>query len=266
MSELITFELKNSIARIILNRPDKKNALTFEMLQRLIEIGDTLKNENDLSCVLIMGIEGNFCAGIDFNNFVELAKNKSFLTSLMAPLKGQPYNQLQKPCIIWQELAVPVIAILEGPVFGAGLQLALGADIRISNMTAILSIMELKWGLIPDMGITQTLPKLMCYDQALLATLTSAPIKATDAKSMGLITICSNEPYRKAISLAEELGSKSLEAVRATKALYQKAWGELTDEHLKLEALLQTKLIGSPNQMEAVFANLEKRKPNFQKF
>jgi enoyl-CoA hydratase/carnithine racemase len=265
MSEFIKFELKNNIATITINRPKKKNALTFEMLQRLTDIGESLKSENNLLCVLITGKDGIFCSGIDITNFATLATNKTFLNSLIEPLNGLPYNTMQKPCIIWQELAVPVIAILEGPVFGAGLQLALGADIRIAAPNAELSVMETKWGLIPDMGITQTLPKLMNYDQALLATLTSTLINAKKACELGLITICTESPYQKGIKLAEEFGYKSPDALRAAKTLYKKAWRETNTDNLQLEALLQKQLIGSANQMEAVFANIEKRRPNFSK-
>ena len=263
MSDHVELELKNKIAIIKLNRPEKKNALTLEMLQRLIKIGDDLKTEDNLSCVLILGKAGVFCSGIDVTNFLSLATDKELLKSLLAPLKGRAYNKMQKPCIIWQELAVPVIAILEGPVFGAGLQLALGADIRISAPTAKFSIMETKWGLIPDMGITQTLPKLMNYDKALLATLTSNLIDAEKAYELGLTTICTENPYKKGVELAEELSSKSPDALRASKTLFRKAWRTPNTDNLQLEALLQTQLIGSSNQMEAVFANIEKRQPKF---
>ena len=265
MTEFIKFELKNNIARVAINRPKKKNALTLEMLQKLADIGERLKSENDLLCVLISGKDGIFCSGIDITNFSTLANNKSLLNSLMDPLTGVPYNTMQKPCIIWQELPVPVIAILEGPVFGAGLQLALGADIRISAPTAEFSIMETKWGLIPDMGITQTLPKLMNYDQALLATITSTLISARKAYELGLITVCAENPYEKGFKLVEELCSRSPDALRAAKTLYKKAWQSTNSDNLQLEALLQTKLIGSANQMEAVFANIENRRPNFNK-
>ena len=265
MSEFIKFKIKNNIATIKINRTKKKNALTLEMLERLSDIGESLKSEKNLLCVLIMGNDGIFCSGIDVTNFASLANNKTLLNSLMDPLEELPYNKMQKPCIVWQELAVPVIAILEGPVFGAGLQLALGADIRISAPTAKFSIMETKWGLIPDMGITQTLPKLMNYDQALLATLTSTLITAKKAYELGLITICTENPYQKGTELAEKFGSKSPDALRAAKTLYREAWKEANADNLQLEASLQTQLIGSSNQMEAVFANMEKRRPNFSK-
>ena len=123
--------------------------------------------------------------------------------------------------------------------------------------------METKWGLIPDMGITQTLPELMKYDQALLATLTSSLINAEKAYKLGLITICTENPFEKGLKLAEELSFKSPDALRAAKTLYRKAWRKANTDYLQLEALLQTQLIGSSNQMEAVLANIEKRKPNF---
>ena len=128
----VKLELHENIATITLNRPEKKNALTFEMLQSLSEIGDTLKKDKALRCIIIRGAGGTFSSGIDITSFSFLASDKAFLQSIMTPIRGKPYNKMQKPCMIWSEIAVPVIAALEGPVFGAGLQLALGADIRIA--------------------------------------------------------------------------------------------------------------------------------------
>jgi len=263
MSELIKLEIKNKIATITLNRPQKKNALTLEMLVTLSTIGDNLKNETSLKCIIIKGSAGTFSSGIDITSFASLASDKQLLNSIMAPLDGVSYNQIQKSCLIWQEISIPVVAVLEGPVFGAGLQLALGADIRIAGDNTVLSIMETKWGLIPDMGITQTLPKLISYDQALYATLTSNLITATEAKSLGLVTICSKNPYDESTKWVKGISARSPEAIVSTKTLYKKAWSEKTTENVRLEALLQTKLIGSPNQMEAVLANIENRTPNF---
>ena len=263
MSELIKLEIKNKIATVTLNRPEKKNALTLEMLITLSNIGDNLKEKTSLKCIIINGSGGTFCSGIDITSFASLASDKKLLNSIMAPLDGASYNQIQKSCLIWQEISIPVIAVLEGPVFGAGLQLALGADIRIAAFNTVLSIMETKWGLIPDMGITQTLPKLISYDQAFYATLTSNLIEANEAKSLGLVTICSENPYDESMKWVRGISSRSPEAIVATKTLYKKAWSEKTVENLRLEALLQTKLIGSTNQMEAVLANIENRPPNF---
>lgn len=263
MSELIKLEIENKIATVTLNRPEKKNALTLEMLTTLSNIGDNLKEKTSLQCIIIMGSGGTFCSGIDIASFATLASDKKLLDSIMTPVDDASYNQIQKACLVWQEISVPVIAVLEGSVFGAGLQLALGADIRIASHDSVLSIMETKWGLIPDMGITQNLPRLMSYDQALHATLTSNLITANEAKSLGLITICSENPYQESMKWIEQIASRSPEAVASTKTLYKKAWSEKTIENVRLEAMLQTKLIGSPNQLEAVLANIEKRPPKF---
>ena len=259
----VNLELKDAIATVTLDRPEKKNALTFEMLQSLSEIGESLKKKQHLRCVIITGAGGTFSSGIDITSFSSLATNKKFLKSIMTPLYKKPYNKIQKPCMIWNEIPVPVIAALEGAVFGAGLQLALGADIRIAAPNAVFSIMETKWGLIPDMGISQHLPKLVNYDQALLATLTSELIHANEAKNIGLVTHCSKNHYSRSIRLAKELTNKSPEAMAFAKKLYIESWLKKTQSNLKLEAILQTKLVGSPNQMEAVLANIEKRNPKF---
>ena len=263
MSKMVHLELKKALAIVTLKRPKKKNALTFEMLKSLSDIGESLKHKSEIRCVILQGCDGVFCSGIDITSFASLANDRQFLKTIMAPLDGKPYNQMQMPCMIWKELEVPVIAVLEGPVFGAGLQLALGADIRIAASDAILSVMETKWGLIPDMGITQNLPQLMNYDTALYVTLTSKLINANESKNLGLITVCSEDPYQSSVAWAERILTKSPDAIRFTKSLYKKAWTNNTPENLKLEALLQTHLIGSPNQMEAVLANIEKRNPKF---
>ena len=265
MSENVTLRIDDNIATVTLNRPHKKNALTLDMLQTIADIGESLKSKKTLRCIIIKGSSGTFSSGIDVMNFSTLSTDKNLLKSIMEPLKKKPYNKLQKPSMIWNEISVPVIAVLEGPVFGAGLQLALGADIRIASPNSLISIMETKWGLIPDMGISQHLPRLINYDQALLLTLTSEFIDAAEAKNLGLVTCCSENPYSTSLNLAATLSTKSPDAIKYSKFLYNNAWKERSQKTLKLEATLQTKLIGSPNQMEAVLANMEKRTPKFDR-
>ena len=153
---------------------------------------------------------------------------------------------------------------MSGSVFGAGLQLALGADIRIASEDVQVSIMETKWGLIPDMGISLFLPKLMRYDQALELTLTADLINAIEARNLGLITRVSKNPADDVESNLLSLSMKSPDAIKSIKNLYTKIWPTLGKNGLKLECALQRNLIGTANQMEAVFANFEKRKPKFK--
>ena len=263
MSENINLKITDSIAKITLNRPEKRNALTFEMIDTLGSIGKSLKGMREVRCVVIEGTDKTFSAGIDVQNFASISQNKKLLTEIMTPIPGSKSNKMQMSCTIWSELLVPVIAVLEGPCFGAGLQLALGADIRIASEEALLSIMEVKWGLIPDMGISAFLPRLLTYDQALNLTLTSDIIDSKKALELGLVTICTSDSKQELKKLVDKIISKSPSAIEATKKLYYKSWHNQYSENLHYEALLQTKLIGTANQMEAVIANFEKREAKF---
>ncbi|MEE2773396.1 MAG: crotonase/enoyl-CoA hydratase family protein [Pseudomonadota bacterium] len=263
MSEFVKLEISDGIAEITLSRIAKRNALTIEMIESLINIGQSLKNEKGLRCVVIKGANKTFSAGIDIKNFASLSQNKRLLKEVLTPRPGCKSNKMQMSCTIWNELMLPVIAVLEGPCFGAGLQLALGADIRIASEDALLSIMEVKWGLIPDMGITTFLPKLLPYDQAMLLTLTSDIINAKKARELGLVTICTRNTQRELEKLLKKIVGQSPSAIRAVKQLYTKSWNGRFLESLDYEAILQSKLIGSANQIEAVFANFEKRKAKF---
>jgi enoyl-CoA hydratase/carnithine racemase len=158
---------------------------------------------------------------------------------------------------------MPVIASLHGVVFGGGCQIALGTDIRIAAPDIKMSIMEIKWGLVPDMSITQTLRDLMPMDVAKELTFTGRILNGEQAKDVGLVTRVADDPFAAAMELAEEIAGKSPDAVRAAKTLYEQAWHADTRTGLELEASLQAALIGSTNQIEAVKANFEKRPPSF---
>jgi len=157
---------------------------------------------------------------------------------------------------------VPVIAALHGVCYGAGMQLALGADLRIAAPSTQLSIMEARWGLIPDMGLTKLLPGLMRADQALELILTARVLDAPEGLALGLVTRLASEPLEDARKTARAIAARSPEAARGAKALVRAAWPG-GDDHLALEARLQAALIGSPNQIEAVMAGMQKRPPRF---
>ena len=221
-----------------------------------------MKKDEKLRVVILRGSNGNFCSGIDINNFALLATNKELLDSLLVHTEHSNSNKLQYPCTVWRNIPVPVIALLEGSVFGAGLQLALGADIRVASKTAHLSIMELDWGLIPDMGISQALPKLMRYDQALSCGLQGSIIPAPKAESIGLITCVVKNPEKYLHNYIKNLKSRSPEAIAFLKKLFLKAW-ESDEKTLTLEAEFQKSLIGSSNQLESIASKLGKRDPTF---
>jgi len=176
----------------------------------------------------------------------------------------RPENYAQRPGYIWKRVPVPVIAALHGVVYGGGAQIALGADIRIAAPDFRMSIMEIKWGLIPDMSITQTLRDIVPLDVAKELTFTGRILDGADAKELGLVTHVSENPLEHAMRLAEEIAGKSPEAIRFGKQLFEEAWHADAKTGLQLEASLQARLIGSENQVEAIRANFEKRAPEFK--
>ncbi len=263
MSEL-ELEITDNIAEVRLNRPDCKNALSEELFESLAQTGEDLKSAPGLRAVILTGTDGDFCAGLDLAVMQSLgARLEEMRERLLNPPPGERANWFQKPCTVWQELQVPVIAAIEGVCLGGGLQLALAADFRICHPEARLSIMEAKWGMIPDMGITQNLPRLMPADRAKMLMMTARMISGAEARQEGLVSELSDTPLATARELASELAGRSPEAVNGVKRLVAETWHLPPGEGLTIEAQIQAPIIGGANQMEAVMANFQKRPPKF---
>jgi len=265
MSDRVSITINDNIAEVALSRPDKMNALDLEMFRAISDAGDSLKGNKDVRAVVLYGQGPNFCAGIDTSVFGQMiAEIDSLRDQMLNPPKGELANSFQKPSFVWQELGVPVIAALQGTVFGGGAQIALGADFRIAAPDLQFSIMESKWGLIPDMGLTQSLPKLLRADQAKELMMTARVLNADEAHSMGLVTRLAADPLSAAREFATELVKRSPEVLRDAKRLVEETWSAPMGQGMKLEAELQAKIIASPNQIEAVMANVQKRQPEFK--
>lgn len=263
MNERVTITVAEGIAEVVLNRPEKMNAMDRAMFDAVSAAGLRLMAEPGLRAVILHGAGRGFCAGIDTGSFTSgTAALDSLRAELSQPVHGSAANRFQHPCTVWADLPVPVIAALHGPVYGAGLQLALGADIRLAAPTAKLSIMEAKWGLVPDMGLTKLLPRLMPADRALEAMLTARVIDAPEAAALGLVTRLADEPLTEARALARAIAGRNPDAVRGMKALVAASWPG-GDDGLALEARLQGAILGSPNQIEAVMAEMQGRAPRF---
>jgi enoyl-CoA hydratase/carnithine racemase len=182
---------------------------------------------------------------------------------LADPLTGEAPNFFQRAAYDWIRLPMPVIAALHGHCLGGGFQIALGADIRIARPDTKLSVMEIKWGLIPDMSITRTLPRLVGIDVAKELTYTGRVFDGTEGARLGVVTRLSEDPLADARALAAEIASKSPDAVRGAKRLFDEAWTRTASETLSLEASIQLGLIGSPNQIAAVTAGMTKQPAEF---
>lgn len=263
MAEIVTFDIRDHIAFVTLNRPEKYNALNLEMFYRIIEVGAAVKMDPSIRAVVLSGNGKGFCAGLDFEIFEKLGADAGGHDLFDRP-KDNPANKAQQIAWVWKQVPVPVIAALHGVAFGGGLQLALGADIRLAAADTRMSVMEIKWGLVPDMSATQTLCDLVRLDVAKELVFTGKIVEAAEAAELGLITRICEDPKREAEKMATTIAGKSPDAISKGKQLLEGAWRGGPEKGLLLEETLQRELIATPNQIEAVMANLEKRPPVFQ--
>jgi len=261
--------MQGGVADVRLNRPDKLNAIDRAMFLALIETGAQLARDKTLRAVVLSGEGRGFCAGLDFASFMAMGdagdagSRREAGGDLLSTAGDSPATMAQQAAYTWMSLPVPVIAAVHGVAFGGGLQIALGADIRIAAPDARFSVMEIKWGLIPDMTGTQTLRHLVRLDVAKELTFTGRIVDGEEAARLGLVTRVSADPHTDAMAMAAEIATKSPDAIRSAKRLLGDAvYVDLADG-LRSEARAQEALIGSGNQLEAVRANLEKRSPDF---
>jgi enoyl-CoA hydratase/carnithine racemase len=265
MSELVTIEIKDHIAHVKLNRPEKYNALSAEMFTAIVEAGEQVAADVSIRVVVLSGEGRGFCAGLDFESFMAMGDGPEHkeLVFFNKP-EGSPANYAQLVGYIWKQVPVPVIAAVHGVAFGGGLQLALAADIRLAGRDAKFSVMEIKWGLVPDMSGTQTLRDLVRLDVAKELTYTGRVVDAAEAAELGLVTRLCDDPVAAALEMAAEIAGKSPDAITSGKQLLDNAWHGSSADGLELEAHLQKNIIGQDNQVEAVMANFENRPPKFK--
>ena len=260
MSERVSVSIDGGVADVRLSRPDKLNARDDAMFEALVETGEGLAGDATLRAVVLSGEGRAFCAGLDVASFAR----KGSGPDLFERREGSPANRAQRAAWVWASLPVPVIAAIHGVAFGGGLQIALAADLRFVTPDARLSVMEVKWGLIPDVTGSQTLRRLVRLDVAKELTFTGRIVSGSEAVELGLATHLSHTPRDAARELAREVAEKSPDAVRAAKHLLDRSGLVSLEEGLLLEEELQRGLLGSPNQVEAVRANVEKRAPRFR--
>jgi enoyl-CoA hydratase/carnithine racemase len=267
MADLVTIEVRDHVADVRLNRPDKMNAVNAGMWKAIGEAGESLLENRDVRAVVLSGNGRSFCAGLDMASFQEMQSRPDAPPAEsrgLASLDDRPENQFQRAAMIWKRVPVPVIAALHGVALGAGAQIALGADIRIAAPDLKFSILEIKWGLIPDVAITQTLRDIVPLDVAKELTFTGRILDGEAARELGLVTRVAEDPLAEAMELATEIASKSPDAIRSGKRLLNEAWHADERTGLELEARLQAPLLGSKNQVESIKANFEKRAPQFE--
>ena len=265
-SERVTYTLNDGVADVRLVRADKMNALDKDMFEALVSTSQRLSREKGLRAVVISGEGRAFCAGLDMGNFSRMEQDTSVTTGggqrdLSARTHGKA-NAAQQAVWGWRQLPVPVIAAVHGVAFGGGFQLALGADMRFVAPDTRMSIMEIKWGLVPDMAGTPILARLVRDDILRDLTYTGRVFTAQEALSYGLATRICDDPRAEALAAAKDIAAKNPDAIRAAKRMIENLAID-PGPALLAESVEQKKLIGTANQKEAVRANLEKRAPRF---
>ena len=258
-SQRVRIDVADHVADVALTRPDKHNALDAAMFEGIVAAAEEVAATPGVRTVVLHGEGPSFCSGLDV---ASLMSGPVSLDDLL-DRDGRRSNLFQRTCTDWIDLPVPVIAAIHGNCFGGGLQIALGADIRIATPDARLSIMESKWGLVPDMGITSTLPRLVRLDVAKELTYTARVLSGAEAAERGLVTHVADDPLAAARELAAQIAGRSPDAVRAAKRLYDTSWHGPVEEGLLLETELQRALIGSPNQLAAVQAGMTAQPARF---
>lgn len=256
----VSVEYRDHIAHVTLTRGDKMNAVDGAMIDAIIAAGNEVA-ASDARAVVLSGEGKSFCAGLDLASFTEFASRD--IGAWLNDRNAEGANPPQEVSLVWRRVRVPVIAALQGAVYGAGLQLALGADIRVAAPDTKLAIMEMKWGLIPDMGGMTLLPQLMRSDALRQMIYTARPVTAEQGRDWGLVTQIHDDPLAAAQVLACEIAGKSPSAIRAAKRLIAVAESAGAADVLTTESAEQLGLIGKSEQLEVVAANLQGRQPVF---
>ena len=257
MNQTISYQVTDGIAQVILNRPDKMNALNKDLFEALIATGEAIKEDKSVRVVVISGAGKAFCAGLDMELMMAVGE-----TNLDERTHGLS-NIFQQAAWIWHEVPVPVIAAVHGTCFGGGLQLMTGADMRYVHPETKLSIMEMKWGIVPDMAGTQLWSRFVREDIIRELTYTARIFNGDEAHQYGFVTRLTDTPLHDALATAQQIANKNPDAIRAAKKLISDQIQTNPEAGLLAESVAQTAIIKTPNQIEAVMANMQKRAPKF---
>lgn len=252
---------EDGVAQVKLTRADKMNALDHEMFERIIEAGHELHGMKGVRVVVLSGEGRAFCAGLDLSNFAR--KPSPDEPDLTQRTHGNA-NRAQQAAMVWRKLPVPVIAAVHGVCFGGGLQIASGADIRVVHPETRMAIMEMKWGLVPDMGGYALWRGLVRDDVMRELVYTNREFTGEEAKEYGLATHVDANPHAKSTAIASEIANRNPHAIRAAKRLQAGMMEKDTDAILMDESVEQHAIMRSKNQVEAVMSGMEKRRPNFE--
>ena len=253
--------IENHIAHVRMARPEKMNAIDMAMFAGLVAAGEEIAQNSDVRAIVLSGDGRGFCAGIDVSVLGGIGGTVQDITERT----HADCNIFQRAVMIWRDLKVPVIAAVHGVAYGGGFQIALGADIRIIHPAAKLSVMEINWGICPDMGGTYLMGKLAREDVVRELTYTGRIFLGEEANILGFATHLSEDPLVAAMALANEIASKSPPAIAACKALINGSDANSRSEQLLQEAQQQQALLKGAHHKEAVLAGMANQPANFSR-
>ncbi len=259
-TDLVTVDRRGDVAYVRLSRPDKHNALNWPLMKGLLRAARAMRRDRTLRAVILHGEGPSFCSGLDFP---EVTRQPGEIVRAFVSGGARGTNRFQEVCWAWRRLPVPVIAAIHGHCFGGGVQLALAADFRYATPDCEMSVLEARWGLIPDMSGSVTLRELMPIDQAKRLTMTGMRIDGREALALNLVTGVADDPMAEAEALVDALRERSPDSVAATKALFQRNWVAPEEEAFQTERRLQTRILMGSNQRIALKAGLAKKTPKF---
>lgn len=263
MSNRVSITEDNQVATVTLTRPEKRNALDLDMIRAIVAAGEELAARKDIRAVVLTGDGPAFSAGLDLAAMPEIAQFAMQGGVFLERTHG-PSNLFQAAAMIWNDMPQPVIAAVHGYAFGGAFQIMLGADMRIAAPDTRFSIMEGRWGIIPDMGGMVLMRRLARGDVIRKLTYSAEQFDGSQALNWGFVTELSDTPLARAQALAADIASRSPDAIRAAKALIRDTALLGVEDTLIAESRAQESLMGKPNQMEAVMAGMQKRAPNFK--
>lgn len=259
-TDQVTYEVRGDVAHVRLNRPGKHNALTLDMIDQLARLADRAAKDRSLRAVVIAGEGESFCSGLDF---ASTADQRGRIMAALIPKRRTAANNFQAAGWAWRNVPVPVIAAISGHCYGGGLQIALGADFRFATPDADLSIMEARWGLIPDMSLSASIAQLTTIDVAKRLTMTGETFTAAKALEYGLISGVHDDPFAAAEELIAAIRERSPDAVAASKSLFEQTWYNGSRLSFPVEQALQVRLLTGRNHTIARKAGLAKKPPSF---
>lgn len=261
MDSRVAVDFQDHVAHVRLVRPERLNAIDLVLLEQLVEAGDRVAALPGVRAIVLSGEGRGFCSGID-TGMLAMQPGGEFPIDIATPVRGAA-NIAQHAVLQWRDAPVPVIAAIHGLAFGGGFQLPLAADLRLVHPETRLSLMELKWGLVPDMAGMVLLKRMLRSDVLADLLFTARVFDGREAVDLGIATRLADDPVKEALELAREIAGRSPDAVRAAKRLLRVGDDALDDRILLAEAAEQRALLKSASHAEAVAAGMAKRQPNF---